>query len=228
MKSLVCILLLSLASAAFAQGAKPIEAMSRIYKHKDGTRTETRKDGDKNEIHESTFRNNILICKRVFYCDGKGRTRQGVIYDGRSHPMGTILYGYDRATDQLVEEQQYNKNGKLVRRLFYPGALKDPRYANRFVAFTFDPNDPNANPVQDTTTPAVPTRPVQSDQDEFEPGIPLGTGAPSATASRQPASPTPARPATLQPAPLTPATPVPAATTGAGAQRKRFLAPRKS
>ena len=214
MKSIVCLLLLSVAPAAFAQGVKPIEAMSRIYKHKDGTRTETRKDGDKNEIHESTFRNNILICKRVFYCDTKGRTRQGVIYDGRMHPMGSILYGYDRATDQLVEEQQYNKDGKLVRRLFYPGALKDPKYANRFVAFTFDPNDPKSQPVQDTTQPAVPTRPVQSDQDEFEPGIPLGTGAPS---TLQPAATTPAQPQTVPPASSTPTT------------RKRFLAaPRKS
>jgi len=213
MKSLACMLVLTLASTAFAQGAKPIEAMSRIYKHKDGTRTETRKDGDKNEIHESTFRNNILICKRIFYCDTKGRTRQGVIYDGRMHPMGTILYGYDRTTDQLVEEQQYNKGGKLVRRLFYPGALKDPKYANRYVAFTFDPNDPKSQPVQDTTQPAVPTRPVESDQDEFEPGIRIGPGGAS---SLKPAAP----------APATPATPAPAAP---GTQpRKRFLKSSKS
>jgi hypothetical protein len=71
-----------------------------------------------------------------------------------------------------VEEQQYNKSGKLVRRLVYPGALKDPKYANRYVAFTFDPSDPKSQPVQDTTTPAVPTRPVEADQDEVEPGIP--------------------------------------------------------
>lgn len=218
MKSLISTLLLCLAGVVFAQGAKPIEAMSRIYKHKDGTRTETRKDGDKNEIHESTFRNNILICKRVFYCDSKGRTRQGVIYDGRMHPMGSILYGYDRNTDQLIEEQQYNKDAKLVRRLFYPGALKDPKYANRFVAFTFDPNDPKANPVQDTTQPARPTRPVQSDQEEFEPGVPLGTGAPAV--SQAAAAP---RNATSNTTTAAPGTAAPAA---AGAQKKgrvRFL-----
>jgi hypothetical protein len=208
MKSFACIVVLCLGTLAVAQGAKPVEALSRIYNHKDGTRTETRKDGDKNEIHEKTFRNNILICKRIFFCDGKGRTRQGVIYDGRMHPMGSIFYGYDKTTDQLVEEQQYNRDGKLVRRLFYPGALKDARYANRFVAFTFDPNDPKANPVQDTTTPAVPTRPVQSDQDEFEPGVPLGTGAPSTLGT---APSTPARPATPAPAPAT------------AQPRKRFL-----
>ena len=207
MKTLLCTLLLCCSAATgLAQGSKKYEAISRIYKHNDGTRTETRKDGDKNEIHESTFRNNVLICKRVFYCDTKGRTRQGVIYDGRLHPLGSILYGYDKNTDQLVEEQQYNKDGKLVRRLFYPGALKDPRYANRYVAFTFDPNDPKANPVAEAA-PAKPTRPVDSEQEEFEPGIPLGTGAQSATA---PAATT--------------STPTPAA---ARPPRQRFLAPRK-
>ena len=230
MKTLACLMLLSLATAVSAQGAKPIEAMSRIYNHKDGTRTETLKHGDKNEIHEKTFRNNILICKRVFFCDTKGRTRQGVIYDGREHPLGTILYGYDRSTDQLVEEQQYNKDGKLVRRLFYPGALKGEKYAkfaNRYVAFTFDPNDPKSQPVEDTSTPAVPTQPVQSDQDEFTPGVPIGPAAPSASAPRQPAPTTPARPSTLPPAGNTPpATPVPA--SGTKQPRKHFLTPRKS
>jgi len=174
MKILACTLLLSLYAAVAAQSGKNLESYSRIYRHKDGTQTKTVKDGDKNEIHESTYRHNILICKRIFYCDTKGRTRQGVIYDGRLNPLGSILYGYDRNTDQLVEEQQYNKDGKLVRRLFYPGALKKPEYANRFVAFTFDPNDPKAHPVQEKA-PARPTRPVQNDLDEFEPGIPLGT-----------------------------------------------------
>lgn len=213
MKSFVCMLLLSLAAPAFSQGAKPIEAMSRIYKHKDGTRTETRKDGDKNEIHESTFRNNILICKRTFYCDTKGRTRRGVIYDGRMQPLGSIHYGYDRTTDQLLEEMQFNKGGKLVRRLFYPGALKDPKYANRFVAFTFDPRDPKSQPVQDTTQPAVPTRPVEGDQDEFTPGIPIGPGGASSFSQASPAQATPAAPA---------AAPAPPK------QRKSFLRSNKS
>ena len=108
--------------------------------------------------------------------------------------------------------RQYNKDAKLVRRLFYPGALKDSRYANRYVALTIDPDDATRQPKWETTN-VQPTRPVESDQDEFTPGIPLGTGAPS----------------TLQPAPhsRTPATPAPPPAPGKQ-PRKRFLAPRKS
>jgi hypothetical protein len=211
MKSFICSMLLCCTAAVVGQ-AKPVDALARIYKHKDGTRTETKKDGDKNEIHEKTYRNNVLIIKRVFYCDSKGRTRQGVVFDGRNNPLGTILYGYDKTTDQLVEEQQYNKDAKLVRRLFYPGALKDSRYANRYVALTIDPDDATRQPKWETAN-VQPTRPVESDQDEFTPGIPLGTGAPSA----------------LQPAPHSRTPAVPAVPPAPGKQqRKRFLAPRKS
>jgi len=206
MKALVCLLLLGAAPAAFAQ-VKPVEALARIYKHNDGTRTETKKDGDKNEIHEKTFRNNILYIRRVFYCDSKGRTRMGVVFDGSNNPLGTIVYGYDKATDQLMEEQQYNKDAKLIRRLFYPGSLKDPRYANRYVAVNIDPND-KEQPKWETAN-VRPTRPVESDQDEFTPGIPLGTGAPSVTQPAASAAP-------------------PAASAAPKQQRKRFLAPRKS
>ncbi len=207
MKSLICSLLLCGTAAAIGQ-SRPVEALARIYKHKDGTRTETKKDGDKNEIHEKTYRNNVLIIKRIFYCDTKGRTRQGVVFDGRNNPLGTILYGYDPNTDQLVEERQYTKDAKLVRRLFYPGALKDPRYANRHVAFTYDPNDSRAQPKVETNN-VRPTRPVESDQDEFEPGIPLGTAAPAVTQPAASAAPAAGTPAPRQP-------------------RKRFLVPRKS
>ena len=214
MKTLACILLFALAASASAQGSKRLEALSRIYKHNDGTRTETRKDGDKNEIHEKTYRDNILFCKRVFYCDTKGRTRQGVIYDGKMNPLASILYGYDKATDQLIEEQTYNKQGKLVRRLFYPGALKDPKYANRFVAMTIDPDDATRQPKYSTEN-ATPTRPVQSEQKSFEPGVPFGGAAPAVPQTPAPASLTPATPAKPAPAPLT-------------APRKRFLQSRKS
>jgi beta-lactamase regulating signal transducer with metallopeptidase domain/biopolymer transport protein ExbD len=113
-------------------GEKP-----KVIHHKNGTMTESVRSGD--EIHERTLNAaGELIAKRVFYLDGRGRKRQAVIYDGNMSPLGTLLFGYDNERDELVEEQQYNKDGKLVRRLFYPGALKDPKYAGRFVAFTFD------------------------------------------------------------------------------------------
>lgn len=209
MKTFRLLLILPLfAAAARAQSGKQVGAYSRIFQHLDGTRTESFKHGDKNTIEELTYKNNILHCKRVFMTDSKGRNRQGVIYDAKLNPLGSILFGYDPTTDQLVEERQFNKDGKLIRRLFYPGSLKEPEFARRFVAFTYDPDDPGAKGVL-VKAPVRPTRPVESNQDEFEPGIPINPGSSGTRASAPPAT-----------APGQPAVPA--------VRRRSFLAPRKS
>ena len=197
MKTLRLLILLPLlGTAARAQATRPAGAYSRIFQHRDGTRTESFKHGHKNLIEEFTYRNNILNCRRVFVTDPQGRTRQGVIYDGRNNPQGSILFGYDPATDQLVEERQYNNKAQLIRRLFYPGSIKGrPEFARQFVAFTYDPDKPNAQPVQ-VKERVQPTRPVESDQEEFEPGIPINPGSAAAPRGEAPAAAAPARPAT--------------------------------
>jgi hypothetical protein len=167
-----------LSSPLAAQTTGNAEAYSRIYRHRDGTRTESFKNGDKCEIQEFTYnKNNILQIKRLFVTDTKGRCRAGYIWDGKQNPLGSIAFGFDPHTDQLVEERQFNRNGKLVRRLFYPGALK--AYGNRFVALNYDPDNPNAAPVESKEN-VKPVRPVESEQDEFEPGIPIGKSVPAA------------------------------------------------
>ena len=211
MKTLRFLILLPLlAAGAFAQATRPASAYSRIFQHRDGTRTESFKHGHKNLIEEFTYKNNVLNCRRVFVTDPQGRTRQGVVYDGRNNPQGSILFGYDPATDQLVEERQFNNKAQLVRRLFYPGSIKDrPEFARRFVAFTYDPDKPNAKPVQ-VKERVQPTRPVESDQEEFEPGIPINPESAPARRSEAPAAATPSQPA-------------------AAARRQRsFFAPKKS
>lgn len=89
---------------------------------------------------ETTYRSGETVCRRVFFNDRKGRVRHEVICDGKGAPIGSILYGYDMESDECTEEKQFNQDGKLVRRLFYPGSLKDPKYARRFVAFPYDPD----------------------------------------------------------------------------------------
>ena len=197
MKTLRLLLLLPfLGASALAQGKRNAEAFGRIFIHLDGTRTESFKHGDKNTIEELTYKNDVLHVIRVFTTDSKGRTRQGVIYDGKRNPLGSILFGYDPATDQLVEERQFNNKAQMNRRLFYPGAIKDrPEFAKQFVAFTYDPDRPNAKPVQDKQ-PAKPTRPVDSNQDEFEPGIPINPGSASARSAAEPRAAATAQPAT--------------------------------
>ena len=172
-----------------AAQAEQAEAYSRIYRHKNGTRTESFKNGDKNLIQEFTYsQQNLLVAKRVYVTDSKGRCRSGVIYDAKLNPLGSIFFGYDPQTSLPVDEKLYNREGKLIRRLFYPGTLKEPAYANRFVALNYDPNRPSAAPVI-SKEKAAPTKPVESDQDEFEPGIPIGGGAaPAANAVPAPRS----------------------------------------
>ncbi len=115
----------------------------RIIEHKDGTRTEVESDAARSQTTETTYsKSGERIAKRVFYNDKQGRPRQAVIYDGNGKPLGLILFGYDKTTGERIEERQYNKDAKLIRRLFYPGALKDPKYAGRFVAFTYDRDAP--------------------------------------------------------------------------------------
>ena len=210
MKTLRLLFILPLlAAAAQAQTGKQAGAYSRIFQHLDGTRTESFKHGNKNTIEELTYKNNILHCIRVFTTDSKGRTRQGVIYDGKRNPLGSILFGYDFATDQLVEERQFNKKGQLIRKLFYPGAIKNrPEFARRFVAFTYDPDNPDAKPVQ-VREPVRPIRPVENNQEEFEPGIPINPGSSGARPDAAPSAPTPAQPAAT------------------AARKRSFFAPRK-
>ena len=130
---------------------------SRIFQHKDGTRTESlRKNGT---LRESTYdRNGERVGARVFIFDKDGQPRQAVTYDGKMIPLGTIQFGYDPRTGALVEERHFNAKAKLVRRVFYHGALKQPEYAGKFVAFTYDPENPRAKPVLESgdVKPALP------------------------------------------------------------------------
>ena len=219
---LLPVLALAAAPATAPAEDKRIDAFSRIHYHRDGTRTESLKDGTGTRIKEKTYsENSILSFVREFETDTKGRLRNGVIYDGRKNVLGSMVYGYDATTDQIIEERLFNAKGQIIRRLFYPGALKDPRFAKRFVAFNYDPDNPDAKPVADTKN-VKPVRPVEQAQDEFDPGTPMGKGAaPSLHASTtkpdaKPAQPKPPgrsflpqRKPTGTPAPTAPPAPAP-------------------
>ena len=78
MKSLVfCgILLGAMAGGLVAQ--EKVEAYGKIFRHNDGTRTETQKMGNSNEIREETFdKNNVLTAVRVFQVNAKGQLLHG-------------------------------------------------------------------------------------------------------------------------------------------------------
>jgi hypothetical protein len=218
---------------------KPVSAFGRKFIHRDGTYTKSAKQGDRTTIVEETYNSkDVMICKRVFQTDSQGRLRNGVVYDGKRNPLGSIYYGYDKKTDQIVEEQQFNKKGQLVRRVFYPGALKDyvqtvdglsekdkHILATKGVALVYDPENPQAKPVQVDAPP--PTAPVTSEQQEFQVGIPIGPGAAAASsASRSGSSASESTPAANPPSgEAAPANPPPAAGTNNNSDRR---APRRN
>ena len=117
--------LLGSGTAALAQ--KQVEAYGRIFYHRDGQCTMTQKMGDSSSVRQDTYnKDKILTEVRVFKVDEAGHLRNGVIYDGRKNPVGSTRYTYDASSSQLQVEELFDKNGRLVRRLYYPGALKDP------------------------------------------------------------------------------------------------------
>lgn len=166
-----------LAAPASAQQQGP-DALSRVFKHNNGQTTHTQKMGGSNQIREMVYdKNKVLCAQRLFTLDSQGRILNGRIADGKNTPIGSTVNTFDPQTGQMLQETLYNAKGQPVRLLFYPGALKDPKYSKRMVAFNLDPGAPKAAPreVQGRVQPIVP---VTKDEDEFEPGLPQGTAAP--------------------------------------------------
>jgi hypothetical protein len=148
-------------------------AWGKIYNHYDGTQTRSRKDGGQNRIIEETYdTGKILLVKRLFYLDDQGNLRQGVILDGKGNGLGSTLYSYSGKT--MVEEQLFDKHGRLIRRLFPPGTLPNvPQNVRNSVAITIDPEKPNVPQKIETTTDR-PVTPVNDRMERFTPGIPIG------------------------------------------------------
>ncbi len=171
--------LLVMAGPAFSQQEGP-DAISRIFRHNNGQKTYTQKMGGSKEITESVFDKNDILCGvRVFNLDDRGRISSGIIYDGRKNIMGCTKNFFDPQTGQMLQEKLYDKLGRNVRVLYYPGALKEARFAKRMVAFNIDPSNPAAAP-KEVAGIAKPIVPVTKNEDEFEPGLPQGTAAPTA------------------------------------------------
>lgn len=165
--------------AALAQ-QEAIQAYGKKFFHRDGQRTETQKMGNSLTVVQETYsKDDILTEVRVFKVDEQGRPLSGRLMDGRKNKIGVMTYRYDPNTQQLMCEELSNREGQLIRRLFYPGALKDPRYAKRIVAFSYDPKKGgNAQPTEIKGT-AQPIMPVTQSGGDFQPGVAQGTAAPT-------------------------------------------------
>ncbi len=170
----VGILLLSWTGSIQAEEESSGQAWSRIIRHFDGTQTKSVKEGTKNEISEEKYdENHVLLAKRLFLLDSRGRLRRGVIMDAKSRPLGSTEYFYD-SQNRPKEERLYNCNGDLIQRKFPPGALHGvPENARHSLVFIVDPKNPNGKAkMMQTDEPMI--APVTNPEDSFEPGMPIG------------------------------------------------------
>lgn len=140
-----------------------------VFHHPDGGRTESRKTGDRNTLRQDTFSSeNALVEVRIFKVDSEARLRSGVFYDGRKNAVGSTKYVYGQDSSQPQVEELFNGKGQLVRRLFHPGALKDPDFANRMVAFSY-PSNVKRPKEEEIGHPVQPIAPVTGDGQDFAP-----------------------------------------------------------
>ena len=141
--------------------------------------TEARKNPIQNTLEELTYdRRSILVTRRIFQMDSKGRIRNGLIFDGHNNLLGRTEYGFDK-WDRIQQERLYTKKGKLVRALLYRyDASGNP---TKPIAYTFDPSDPTSK--KRVATDVEPVLPQSRHEADF-PGIKItapdmGTRAPN-------------------------------------------------
>ena len=132
--------------------------------------TVAKKNPIEDTLEEKTYnRHEIMITRRKFQMDRKGRIRNGLIFDGRNNLLGRTEYGFDK-WDRIQQERLYTKKGKLVRALLYRyDANGNP---TKPIAYTFDPNNPTSK--KRVTTDVEPILPQARHETDY-PGIPINT-----------------------------------------------------
>jgi hypothetical protein len=163
-----------------AQDAGPTgDVWSRTILHLDGTRTDSKKDIEKNCITEETYEmvgeRSIMIAKRIFALDSKARLRWGQIFDGKGTSLGHVEYGYDKY-DRINEQRVFDRKGRMISQLFPPGARPDiPANRTSTIRLNYNPETPAAAPSMEATSDKI-IQPVEQPMDNFVPGMPIHAG----------------------------------------------------
>ncbi len=145
-----------------------------FVKHADGSSTKSVLDAEKNRIVEDKFdANQVLVRRKIFQMDDKGRVRNGVVMDAKGDAIGSLKYGY-KEDGTINEERLYNTKGELVQRKFPPGTLVGvAANVNSPVVFNVDSTDPAKlvdlamtvlDPTEESFTPGLPVVPPQKPQ----------------------------------------------------------------
>ena len=130
-------------------------------------------------LEEMTYdRREILVTRRKFQMDTKGRIRNGLVFDGDNNLLGRTEYGFDE-WDRIKQERLYTKKGKLVRAVLYRyDAGGNPI---KPIAYTFDPSNPSSKRrVAKDIEPLLPASRNESDYPGMKLTTPdMGNRAPS-------------------------------------------------
>lgn len=150
--------------------------------------TESESDPGRNMLTQITKdARGVVIARREFIMDSKGRIRRGAIWDGKGNLQGRTEYGFD-TYDRINEERMFHASGRLIRRMLFKYDATSRRLVDKF--YTWNQKDPygpliESKPGKDD----VPLLPVQkSDKQLPGYGIPQFRGM-EATASK-PLTPT--------------------------------------
>jgi|GEM_PF-1319395 len=154
--------------------------------------TESESDPAKNLLSQTTKDSRgVIIARREFIMDSKGRIRRGAIWDGRGSLQGRTEYGFD-AYDRINEERLFHSSGRLIRRMLFKYDATSRRLVDTFL--TWNPKDPYGPLVESAPgKDDVPMLPVQKTDKELPgAGIPQFRGLEPSAAT--PSAPTQSAP----------------------------------
>lgn len=112
----------------------------------------------------------VVISKRQFIMDSKGRIRAGTIWSGKDKLEGRTQYGYDEF-DRINEERLFHANGRLIRRMLFRYDATSRRLVDKY--YIWNPKDPYGELIESTPPKNdQPLLPVLKDDKEL-PGVGL-------------------------------------------------------
>jgi hypothetical protein len=179
MRTILCLFVCLISLPAWSAGASGVPSWGReVIHYKVNPRTgaeertgstESESDPSRNMLTQITKdARGVVIGRREFIMDSKGRIRRGAIWDGRGNLKGRTEYGFD-TYDRINEERMFHASGRLIRRMLFKYDATSRRLVDKF--YTWNEKDPygplvESKPGKDD----VPFLPVQKSDKEL-PGL---------------------------------------------------------
>jgi len=151
--------------------------------------TESESDPSRNMLTQITKdAREVIISRREFIMDSKGRIRRGAIWDGKGNLQGRTEYGFD-PYDRINEERMFHASGRLIRRMIFKYDATSRRLVDKF--YIWNENDPYGPLIESKPGKEdVPFLPVQKSDKELPGlGIPQFRGMDANAAPSAPTTP---------------------------------------